>query len=118
MFSAVYKHWLEREMMVRGVRFNIYPYKPPQRMMKKERIKGLSTYFSAGQIFFNETQHDLVDEYDTFGTASEGFHLLDALAQGPEIWRPGLGRQQFEQYQKMEELMLDDRDLATGYSKL
>lgn len=117
-FSAVYKPWLEREMGLRGVRFNIYPYKPPRRMMKPERIKGLSTYFSAGQVFGNELQTEFWDEYDTFGTAEEGFHLLDALAQGPEVWRPGLDRQQWEQYKQMEQDVLGDRDILTGYSPI
>src|SRR5207245_3948973 len=119
-FSAVYKPWIEREMRIRNVRFNIEPLKPKRLRgvedhSKPGRVKGLDTYFSAGQLFFNEGQHDLIEEYDNFG-ATDDYHLLDALAYGPELWRAGLSRKETEKRARLEEEVLNERDMVTGYS--
>ncbi len=114
-FSSVYKSWIEREMSFRNFRFHITPYKPPKNKIKEERVKGLSQYFSSGQIFFGEAQADLLEEYDGFGVIAE-FHLLDALAQGLDIWRPGKLGQHFEDLRKKEEELFSNRDVMTGYS--
>lgn len=115
-FSAVYKPWIEREMQFRNFRFNILPYKPPKNKVKEERVKGLSQYFSSGQIFFGEGQEDLLEEYDDFGV-TEDYHLLDALAQGPDIWHRGKQSQYHENLRRVEEQVLNDRDVVTGYSR-
>lgn len=120
-FSAVYKPWIEREMRIRNIRFTIIPIKPrrlrgTENHSKPGRVKALANYFSAGQIFFNEGQHDLIEEYDNFG-ATDDYHLLDALAQGPEVWRAGLGIQETQRRMRIEEEMLNERDFVTGYSQ-
>lgn len=119
-FSANYKPWIETEMRVRGVRFNIVPVKPRKAgradNSKMERVRALSNYFSAGQILFNEGQTDLIEEYDNFG-ATDDYHLLDALAYGPELWRNGLQASQMRKYQELEEELLEERDPVTGYSR-
>lgn len=115
-FSALYKHWLEREMKLRNVRFSIYPYKPPRNKLKIERVRALEGPFSAGEIFMHESQTELLEEFDNFG-ATEDYHLLDAMAQGLEVWRPGGLVQVQEQQRKDEEQLLNDRDYITGYSK-
>jgi len=114
-FSAVYEPWLKREMQVRNIRFALHAYVPPKNKVKLERVKGLSQYFSAGQILFHEGQTDLIWEYDNFG-ATDNYHLLDALAQGMEVWRPGSQEKWFSKIHEMEQDLLAGRDLATGYS--
>jgi hypothetical protein len=122
-FSAMYEPWIKREMSIRNIRFNIVPLKPKKLKgvedhSKPGRVRGLSNYFSAGQIFFNENQTELIEEYDNFG-ATDDYHLLDALAYGPEVWRNGLIAKQHETYRRLEDEMLrDSRDILTGYSRI
>jgi hypothetical protein len=113
-FSGLYQHWLPREMTLRNIRFNVVPVKCKSKE-KDVRIRGLSNYFSAGQIFWNEGMADFEEEFDRFG-ASEDIHLLDALAYGPEVWKAGLNRETWDSYKKAEELLLNERDVETGYS--
>lgn len=119
-FSAVFKPWLEREMGIRNVRFPILPVKPKRitntaDRSKAGRVRGLANYFSAGQIFFNEGQGELIEEYDNFG-ATDDYHLLDALAYGPDIWRNGMQTAQHDKYREIERQIIEDRDAMTGYS--
>lgn len=122
LFSALYKPWLEAEMKLRGIRFHITPYKidyikhigksTPE--AKRDRVKGLAPYFSAGQIFYNHSQSDLITEHDSFG-ATENYHILDALAEGPKLWRPKVGQAQWDRRAELELQTLDNRDVVTGY---
>ena len=116
LFSGLFKHWLEREMQIRGIRFSIIPVKTRQRE-KEVRVKGLSNYFASGQIFFNDAQDDLIEEYDTFG-ATEDYHLLDALAYGPEVWRPARQHETWDARKDADEDAFKDRDVETGYSQI
>jgi len=89
LFSAIYKVWFEAEMKLRGLRFNIIMAEPKRisatmDKSKLGRVRTLAQWFSAGQIFFNEGQHELIEEFDNFG-ATDDYHLLDALAYGPTI---------------------------------
>lgn len=118
-FSALYKPWLEREMQVRNCRFNILMVKPKKLRgvedhSKPGRVRGLESYFSAGQIYFHESQVDLIEEFDSFG-ATDDYHLLDALAYGPEVWRAQLSKVELEKRQKVEEAIIGARDVVTGY---
>jgi predicted phage terminase large subunit-like protein len=115
-FSEVYKSWVESEMKVRGLRFRIEPAKTRNRS-KDNRIKGLTNYFAAGQIFFSETQHDLLKEYREFG-ASKDIHILDALAYGPEYWRAAPPKRDYDDYRKAAQEVMTNRDIHTGYSKI
>jgi len=119
-FSALYKVWFEAEMRLRNLRFNIIEAEPKKisttlDKSKLGRVRALSQWFSAGQIYFNEGQHELIEEFDNFG-ATDDYHLLDALAYGPDYWRHGTSREQMEKYHKIEEEILLDRDVMTGYS--
>ena len=110
----VYVHWLVREMSLRGVRFHITPCKTRQRAAD-DRINGLSNYFAAHRIFFNEKQEEMRREYRQW-KKSKKIHLLDALAYGPELWRPGwLPGQRREMFEQNEEID-EGRDTQTGYS--
>ncbi|KKL28782.1 hypothetical protein LCGC14_2371700, partial [marine sediment metagenome] len=101
-FSAVYEHWIKREMSIRGISFNIIPYKPPPDRTKAERIMGLEPYLSAAQIYVHRDQKELIKEFKEFG-ATTNTHLLDALAQGPTFWRPGLDQATMDRNRKLEE---------------
>lgn len=117
LFSAIFTDWLTREMQLRNIRFHITPYKPPMRIDKMERVKKLSNYFAAGQIFFHESMTDLITEFDNFG-ATENYHLLDALSQGPSVWREGLSIQQMNKRKEMENRFVANSDIEVGYSKI
>ena len=119
LFSALYKTWFEAEMKLRGLRFNIIMAEPKklsttQDKSKLGRVRTLAQWFSAGQIYFNEGQTELIEEFDNFG-ATDDYHLLDALAYGPENWRRGITKAQQDKREMEETDLLNERDLATGY---
>jgi len=113
-FSAVYKYWFQRECRQRGVNPSIYPYKPGSKRSKIARIEGLANYFSSGQIYISEGMHDFRDEYEWFPLGSSE-HLLDALAQGPELWVPEAVQHQMDDYAAAEEELMAMRSPETGY---
>lgn len=113
LFSALFKHWFEAEMKLRGIRFHITLSKPGARA-KDIRVLGLVNWFAAGKIYFHQDQLDLIDEYKKFGATSD-YHMLDALAQGPEVWRVPFNKKQWDQNRQAETALLQARDIATGY---
>ena len=114
-FSEVYSHWLKREMLIRSIRFNILPYKPPKDKVKFERVAVLGNYYAAGQIFFHADQKNIIWEFDNFG-ATDNYHLHDALAQGEQFWRPAVSvRDERERQEHLDE-RFEEIDPATGYS--
>lgn len=130
LFSGVFKHWFEREMLFRGQYFHIEPIGPVvggKVLSKPMRVRGLTNYFSAGQIFFPVMGQgsaesvrgckEIVNEFDKFG-ALKKIHMLDALGYGPDVWMPGLARKTVEKYASIEQLVLAGRDLETGYSQI
>lgn len=113
LFSDLYQHWLIREQSMRGIRFRIEPAKT-RNQRKESRVRGLSNFFAAKHIHFHTSQQDLIDEFKTFG-ASKDYHILDALAYGPEYWRRGSA------IQRVGEVAMDmmaGRDKQTGYSRI
>lgn len=129
LFSGVFKHWFEREMLFRGTYFNIVPISPVvggRALSKPMRVRGLSNYFSAGNVYFPSNRipggepddsEELVREYDTFG-ANRKIHMLDALAYGPDVWMPGLSRAKFQQMAVQEQQILMGQDAESGYSNI
>jgi hypothetical protein len=116
LFSILYQTWCLREQTIRNQRFKIEPLKVKKQKDDKElRADGLSTYFSANQIFFHESQHDLLEQFDYFGTITN-YHVLDALAHGPQLWRTptpeGIANSMGEMIGE------EDRDPVYGYSNL
>jgi phage terminase large subunit-like protein len=113
-FSSVYKYWLHERTKNSRVSPSIYPYKPGSKRSKQARIEGLTNYFAAGQVYLQQGMHDFLDEYEWF-PLGKSQHLLDALAQGPEIWTPGLGEREFQSYRDAEDQILAERSSETGY---
>jgi hypothetical protein len=112
LFSGLYKPFLEAEMKLRGTRFYIELARTKQQA-KETRVRGLSNYLITGQIIVNESQTELIEEVKTFG-ANNDYHILDALAYGPERWRRGRPRAEVEEEMRQS----DDRDEQTGYSQI
>ena len=61
--------------------------------------------------------HQLRDEWEWF-PLGETDHLLDALAQGPEIWSPSVVEEGRDMETAVTKVMDDDRDELTGYSSI
>src|SRR5215203_817415 len=116
-FASVFEHWWKSEMLNRGVRFHIEPVYTKKRE-KDLRISGLSNYMSAEQFYINEAQTDLDEEVRVWGK-SKNIHILDALAYGPEVWRPGYMPGAREEIDKLQEdVAVSNQDIETGYSAI
>lgn len=116
LFSGLFADWLPVEMSRRGVKFHVSMCKT-RNMEKDARVRQLTNYFSAGQIYFHNEQKDLEEEYDYFGTGAK-YHLLDALAQGPKYWLPGNRMRVSQEGIERERERLEGRSIITGYSKI
>lgn len=113
-FSGIYKYWIQEK----GKELRIYPpirsYKPGTKRTKLGRIRGLSHFFSAGQVYIHEGMHDFRDEYEQF-PMGQSEHLLDAFAQGPDFWDAGMGSEEIERQDAMVEDLMEERSITTGY---
>ena len=114
-FSAVFKYWFEDKCKELGVYPSIYDYKPGQKQ-KDIRIQGLANYGAAGQLYVLEGMHQLKDEWEWF-PLGDSKHLLDALAQGPEVWAPSLA-EHARDIEEAIQLVEEERDIMTGYSSI
>lgn len=118
LFAETYEHWWQREMIFRNQRFSIYPYKT-RKKSQSTRIAGITQYFAARQVWANEAQDDFWWEYDHYGKVSEDdIHILDALSQGQEVWRPATSRRFQDANFKVEQQAMAGRDSLTGYSEI
>jgi predicted phage terminase large subunit-like protein len=88
LFSAVFENYWKEAMKNRGVHFRVEAI-PTGNKEKEARVRGLSNYFAAGQIYFHPDQKALIQEFDQFG-ATDDYHMLDALSMGPKVWRKGV----------------------------
>lgn len=114
LFSTLYQIWAIREMTLRGIKFKIEPLKVKRREDDKSlRVEALQTYFSGFEIFVNEAQEELIDQYKNFG-AIQHYHVLDALAHGPQVWRLPTPEVILNAYGQEP----TGRDTVTGYSEL
>ncbi len=117
LFSGLFQNWFEAEMKLRGTYFNVVPVEPKlggRNIAKDLRVRELTNYFSGGLIFFHPAQDDLIKEFDHFG-ATKDYHMLDALAYGPDVWMPGT-RMRAESNEQAIEEFFKDHDPLTGYS--
>lgn len=118
-FSALYEPWLLREMAFRRIRFRVEPLKTQNRT-KGARILGLSNYWANGQIYINQTQAELKEEFEDFNPLNcDHMHLLDAFAHGPQIWKPYSGlKSNTTHMAEMHAEILSRRDPLTGYTPI
>lgn len=117
LFASVYESYLTAEMRLRNKFFHVTPTKTAKRL-KDERISGLIPYFANNQMFMNENQPELIEEFRRWGK-SKNIHILDALAYGPEVWRPGWVPGTRAEVTSVEASGPDgDRDVQTGYSAI
>lgn len=114
LFSEIFRHWAEREQILRQQSLHVVPVKTKQQA-KTIRIDGLATYLSAGQILTNDTRYskgqnlldesesDLIYQIRKYGVISEEkLHLLDAMAYGKDVWMPGYDMKLIEEMKKKE----------------
>jgi hypothetical protein len=112
LFSEIFRHWAEREQILRQQAINVVPVKTLQKA-KEVRIDGLANYLSSGQILTNDTRYskgqnkldsnesDLIYQIRKYGAIKE-IHLLDALAYGKDVWMPGYDMKLIEEGKKQE----------------
>lgn len=118
-FAATFEHWWISEQQRRNIRFHITPVYTKQRS-KDDRILGLSQYMTAEKFYINETQEELLAEWKRVGK-SRNVHIFDAIAYGPEVWRPGLPPGQHAIINRTEESeshLPEGIDPETGYSTI
>jgi len=116
LFSQLFRHWIQREQTVRKEWFKIIPAKTKQRS-KEDRVRGLSTWFANGQILLHESEEELVRQFRQFPGIKE-YHMLDALAYGPEFWRASRGEDEIEKRESALDLLRKSVDPITGYSRV
>lgn len=112
-FSSIYKHWFKQKCDELRIYPNIYDYKVGQKS-KQSRIAGLTHYFAAGQVYMLEGMNQLRDELEWF-PLGDSEHILDALAQGQEIWKAGINIADREKAKKAVNDSTEERDALTGY---
>jgi hypothetical protein len=112
-FSNVYRYWFYERCQQLGVFPIIQPYKVGK-TQKDARIRSLVSYTTAGQFFLLEGMHNLRDEMQRFPLGRDK-HLLDALAQGPTVWAPGLREDDMRKQRELEKKILAQRSAVTGY---
>lgn len=121
-FSGLFAYWFRDKCDQMKIYPQIHRFKPVKgsggrsKFSKRARIRGLGPYFASGQVFIQQGMHRFRDEYEWYGiTDSE--HLLDALAQGPEVWLPGdhESTRQEQENIEAEEYVMGLRDATTGY---
>jgi len=112
-FSAIYRYWFEQECQRLGINPQVHGYKTKQRK-KESRVKVLGPLGIAGQLYCLEGMHELREEWERFGVIKK-FHLLDALAQGPEVWNAGEMEEDVREKEKYFENAMKLRSAQTGY---
>ncbi len=113
-FSGIYAYWFKAECDRLRIYPSIYDYKPGSKRSKAARVRALANYGAAGQIYCLEGHEDLRNEWDKFGVI-RSFHLLDAFAQGPEVWRKGPTVEDVRHTQQAYERIEESRSEITGY---
>jgi len=108
------KYYVESEAKRRGTYIRIEPYLPGTRRNKEARIRQtLQPYFSTGAIFLQSEHFELIDEYLAFPRKHPD--ALDALAQGPEYWKPPEDIERLERFERLRESYEKQGHGVTGY---
>jgi hypothetical protein len=105
LFSGLFEHWFKDRMKLTGKFFRVEPIQTENKI-KEARVRGLANYFAAGQIYFHPDQRDIITEFNQFG-ATEDYHILDALAQGPKVWRKGINNDWLRKKNEAISLVMD-----------
>lgn len=86
-FQKSLKYFVDDELRRRQKYFRIEPLPASSHKSKRARILGaLQPQFSTRQVWVRKGLVELVNEYLHYGK-SDHEHMLDALAQGPGVWR-------------------------------
>lgn len=86
-FQKSLKYFVENEAKRRETYVPLEPIPASSHKSKDARILGaLQPQFSTRQIWLRRGLVDLVEEYLHFGRMKDQ-HLMDSLAQGPQVWR-------------------------------
>ena len=86
-YQKAIKYFLADECQRRNIYLNIKDLRPEGKASKDTRITGLKPYFQRGEIFFQKTHDDLIQEYLAY-PLGQTVDLIDALAYGPQVWEP------------------------------
>lgn len=115
-FQKSLKYYIEKEARHRGTYLRIETPKAHPRKSKNAYIRGaLQPYWSAGLIYINTAQTELLEEYGKFGG---DYHpdLLDAFAQGPEYWKTPKSSRRIEHGEKLlAKIVAEQSRGITGY---
>ena len=113
-FSGALHYWFKAECQRLKVHPSVYEYVPGPKRKKSARVRGLANFGASGQMYCLEGMIELREEWERFG-AIKNYHLLDALAQGPEVWIKGTDMKTVESQIKAEQTIMDARSEVTGY---
>lgn len=114
-YQKALKYYAEQESRRRGIHMNIEPIPAPPNKSKQARIRGkLQPFFSIGSVFMRSDMVELFEEYTKFGM-TEDDHLMDALAQGPEVWKEPWDDMALRRYKRVQDELLNVDRGVTGY---
>ena len=113
-FSGVFAFWFEDKCRELSIFPNVHRYKPGSKRSKRARILGMGNYFASGQVYMAEDMHQFREEYEWFGIV-DSEHLLDAFAQGPEVWQFTQSLEEAIDAERLVQNLMHQRDATTGY---
>lgn len=113
-FSGALHYWFKEECQRLRVNPSIYEYVPGPKRKKAARVRGLANFGMSGQLYCLEGMIELREEWERFG-AIKSYHLLDALAQGPEVWLKGNDQKELDNREQAVQKLQDARCEVTGY---
>jgi hypothetical protein len=131
LFSELYRHWLETEFKLRGIRFNVFPVKLPKGAAAEKglRVLGLAPLLSSGNLYLLDDKKtytwdqdrtkkysDLEFQIRKFGAITV-YHTLDALANLEQVAMAGYDASWSNNLRKQEEERLKKRS-RLGYSEI
>ena len=113
-YQRALRYFLQQEARRRGVYLRVEDSKPERNKSKQQRIRArLQPLFRTGSIYIRSDQTDFLEEYLRFGMTEQD-HLMDALAQGPPVWREPWNEHQIARRAKQQEELMQGRGI-TGY---
>lgn len=113
LFSALFKNFLESEMVIRGQPFHVEAI-PVGQKHKEDRVKALSQQAALGQFYFHKSQETILRQWKQFGSIEE-YHCLDAFSLGPKVWNRPIHAIRGLKQPDIHVVNYSDRDPVTGY---